>query len=565
MKKKLLFLVAALALFVPSVMAAEIVVDTDLASKVASASNGDTLKLTKDVEVSTTIAINKDLTLNLNGKNVTFLNSATNFEVKGGKLTVTGAGKIAEKVPYYAPIYVIGSANEADTDYSVVTIEKDVVLEGWTGIFIRETASNTAYGVKINFNGTINNKPDSDDDKGHGIYINGNIKHVKNAPVITIGDNAVINSQGTGIYAAGYAIWNIGKAKITGVECGLGIKSGVFNIDGVTVKATGEDTTPTAGYGNGINSSGAAIQIESNTGYVGNIELNIKSGTFTSEKGIAVYEYLDTKGSTPATDTAVKTIKIEGGNFTSVAKKPAMVLSDEFTKKYSQTGFITGGTFSSDVAVLLSNTYVSEKEGTNYVVKENKVLVTEDKNVTFESEKAIDSTNTLKVTKKEDEKVVKAVTDSYKENTKVKDTEVLVVYDINVVNANGGVVEMRNGKYTITVTLPSDKLDFDVYKVIYVDEEGNASEPLDAKIVDGKLVFTTTHLSTYAVVGYNNVEDKKNEVEEETSKTDTTEETKKEENPDTGDINLALIIGTILVGTLGVVVTSKKISAKVTR
>ena len=71
-------------------------------------------------------------------------------------------------------------------------------------------------------------------------------------------------------------------------------------------------------------------------------------------------------------------------------------------------------------------------------------------------------------------------------------------------------------------------------------------------VVDGKVVFTTSHLSTYGVVGYNNV-------------TETPTETKPEKNPTTSDINLALIISAIVISTIGVVITSKKISAKVTR
>ena len=510
MKKKLLFLVAAFALFVPSVMAAEIVVDTDLASKVASASDGDTLKLTKDVEVSATIAINKDLTLNLNGKNVTFLNSKTNFEVKGGKLTVTGAGKIVEKVPYYAPIYIIGSTNEADTDYSVVTIGKDVVLEGWAGIFVRETASNTAYGVKVTFNGTINNKPDGDD-KGHGIYINGNIQHTKNAPVINIGDTAVINSQGTGIYAAGYAIWNIGKAKISGVECGLGIKSGVFNIDGATITATGEDTTPTAGYSNGINPSGAAIQIEANKAYAGKIELNIKSGTFTSEKGIAVYEYLDTNSSTPATDTAVKTIAIEGGKFTSAANKPVMALSDEFVEAHTATEFIEDGTFKSGD----KDTIVGTVDGDFLPVEET---------VQLTAYLYVDGVKTA-----EDVIYVK------------KGTALGEGFETSFKGAIEDVGYIYNGTFT--------------------DEKLKNKFDFKAELEEDSVIY----MSTSTVKEEEPKEEPEEEKKDETPKTDVKEETKKEENPKTGDLNLVLIIGTILVGTLGVVVTSKKISAKVTR
>ena len=346
MKKKMLFAMAtivAFILFVPSVMATE--VTTDLAAAVSAANDGDTLTLTEDVEVTSVITIDKELTLDLAGFDVLFKNNSY-LLVEGGNLTVTGEGTMAEETPYYAPIVVKGSTVETATDYSVVNVGEGVTLEGWSGLFIKQSSSNTAYGVDVTIDGTIVAKTDGSS-TGIGVYINGNIQHTTNAPVITLGSTADITSDGPGIYAAGYAVWNINGATISGVEAGLGIKSGEFNITDAIVTATGEDKTPTAGYGNGINPSGAAIQIESNKGYAGNIELNIEGGTFTSEKGIAIYEYLDDKSSNPATETAVSSIVLSGGEFTSAEGKPVMALSEEFVDEHTETEFIEGGVYKS--------------------------------------------------------------------------------------------------------------------------------------------------------------------------------------------------------------------------
>lgn len=113
-------------------------------------------------------------------------------------------------------------------------------------------------------------------------------------------------------------------------------------------------------------------------------------------------------------------------------------------------------------------------------------------------------------------------------------------------------LELEDGKFTIAIAIPESEQKYDAYKVVYFDEKGKLVETLEAKLVDGKVVFTTSHLSTYGVVGYNNV-------------TETPTETKPEKNPGTADINLALIIGAIVISAAGVVITSKKISAKVTR
>lgn len=52
MKKKLLFLMAAFALFVPNVMAAtkEVATDEELIKAFSEAATGDTIKLTADIE-----------------------------------------------------------------------------------------------------------------------------------------------------------------------------------------------------------------------------------------------------------------------------------------------------------------------------------------------------------------------------------------------------------------------------------------------------------------------------------------------------------------------------------
>lgn len=535
MKKKLLFLVAALALFVPSVMAAEV---TDVASLKSCLSDGGDCKVTKEVDASEEdrITITKDVNLDLNGKTLKVL-----LEVKGSTLTITSSttgGKLVGNTKGF------GSAIEVNGTNSKL-------------VFNSGTLNNdNGYGVACLYDGTA--------------IVNGGEISTRSAALNGNGTQGKMNLEvngGTLTAAKGASIYmpNQGSLKVTNgtLNGGISVRMGTITISGGTINAANvvDDMKEEYTSENIWIPDAFAVLGGSGGGYVGvdNNDLNvtITGGTFNVENklGSAIVVYDLGKGEQKINVT------ITGGKFVTNSndRKAYDVLTlKDLGVTEPKTGYgvktnkvtttITGGTFSSDVAKLLSNTYVTEKEGTNYVVKENKVLSTEDKNVTFESEEAIDSTYTLQVTEKEDEKVEKTVTDLYEENTKVKDTEVVVIYDINVMK-DKEVVKMENGKYTITVTLPKDKLGFEVYKVIYVNEEGKASETLDAKVADGKLVFTTTHLSTYAVVGYNNVE----------------EEEKKEENPETGDLNLVLIALVISLGTVGVVVTSKKISAKVTR
>ena len=103
---------------------------------------------------------------------------------------------------------------------------------------------------------------------------------------------------------------------------------------------------------------------------------------------------------------------------------------------------------------------------------------------------------------------------------------------------------MENGKFTIAISIPESDQKYDTYKVVYFDESGKLVETLDAKLENGKVVFTTTHLSTYGIIGYNNVETN---------------------NPNTSDMNLALILTILGLASVGAVLVSRKKLAKANR
>ena len=95
---------------------------------------------------------------------------------------------------------------------------------------------------------------------------------------------------------------------------------------------------------------------------------------------------------------------------------------------------------------------------------------------------------------------------------------------------------MKNGKFTISIALEDNDKKYDNYKVVYIDNQGNISETLDAKLVDGKIVFETTHLSVYGVIGYNNA----------------TVQTTPATNPNTGDnLSMIIILGGLSLLTIG--------------
>lgn len=363
-----------------------------------------TITLLNNVTLPSTLIVSdgRDITLNMNGHTISKDYSV--IMVEYGSLNVTGTGTIQETVEDgYGAINIKGSQNVGDTNYTTVTVGPNVTLRAWAGLFITPYAAGTphAYGVTVNFNGTIYTPAqDNHTVAGHGIYINGQIQDTTNYPVINIGSTAKINARlGGGVYAAGYAEWTIADgASITGEEYGIGIKAGKLNINGGTIRCTGENTAPTEGYSNGINGSGAAIQIESNNDYAGNIDINITGGTITSDNGYSVYEYLDSGSS----DTKVTDFDISGGYFDG-----GMMISSQLAAAITAgCPSIIGGYFTTDPSVYVADGYVATTttvSGYNYevVAKENSdvevaatsVPVTGPENPTQEETAAVDALN----------------------------------------------------------------------------------------------------------------------------------------------------------------------------
>ena len=312
-----------------------------------------TIKLDKNLELTDVIDLAGNITIDLNGHDIVQKTTGKNvFNIQGGNINITGTGKIISHSSATNAIRILGSANRADKDYTVVTIGKDVTVEsnGYAA-FISHLGDYRAYGVEVNIYGTL---------KGgyNGFFINGMIQDVEeegnfnNFPVVNVYDGASIE----GIYAAGYATWNIGAAVIEDLEYGLGIKAGKFVIDGATINAKGEKVEP-SGNGNGMNGTGSAIQFETNKDYADNIEVLIKNANVSSTNGYAILEYLG--------QTDILDLEIQNGIFKSANGLDVIKVSDSF----ELTGFITGGTYSNDIkADYLAKDYVSRKVNETYVV-----------------------------------------------------------------------------------------------------------------------------------------------------------------------------------------------------
>lgn len=137
--------------------------------------------------------------------------------------------------------------------------------------------------------------------------------------------------------------------------------------------------------------------------------------------------------------------------------------------------------------------YVEEnkKEETSEV-KQNNVLQTE--NVIFISEENVDEKYQLKEEDLKEKEVAEKV------NEKLDDKDLISLYDVSVYNGKQEVV-MKDGKYTIKIKLDENSVNYSNYQIIYVDDDGEIEEYIDGYVEDGYIVFETTHLSHYGIIG----------------------------------------------------------------
>lgn len=359
--KKLIFTFMFAVLLMPVLNAASVNVNTEEELLNAVKSDGtivlnDNITLTKALEVK-----GNNVIIDLNGKTITIQNGYNGyFDLFKGKLEFTGKGTIKDvrvKERVAATIWVEGSTDVNDKDFSVLTIGKDVTIDTtqW-GLAVSDT-DGKAYGLTVNFNGKIVSSAVN----GGGITVFGNVKNIgnglTNAPVINLSNTASVKAVGdAALYAAGVGIWYIDGGTYEGLST-IGAKSGKFVINNGMFIATGVPKTGEL-YGNGIISTGSVIQIENNKGYAGNIEITVNGGTFKSEKGLSIYHYPpNEEGET----NALKSLIINGGTFTGDVK---MVEGDNVS--------VTNGTFSTKtLESYIPNTYTMVKKSENEYVVSN--------------------------------------------------------------------------------------------------------------------------------------------------------------------------------------------------
>ncbi len=338
---------------------------TSLTAAMNDALDGETVTLLADStrNKKVTISDGRKLILDMNGFDAGFaLNQ--NISIYQGNLNIIGSGKLYEEQPYFAPVLLYGSNDPADSEYTTITVGKNVTLEGWSGLFIDKLSANSnganAFGLVANVYGTLKSVKDIYGYGGHALYINGTISATEgNVPQIVL-DSATLDTElGNGMYLAGYAETTIDDSVIDSSSensTGIEIRAGKLTINGNTTVKGGTGKTDIAPNGNGSTTNNVALAVVQHTTKLP-ISVTVNNGTLVG--GAALFEQNAQNNDEDA--IAKITLAVAGGSFS------GQVYSE------NKSGFITGGYFTSDPTDYVASGYavdVSNKAGYTYKVIE---------------------------------------------------------------------------------------------------------------------------------------------------------------------------------------------------
>ena len=356
--------------FASGALAADVATSADLAKALIA---GGEIKLTGDITTTGLFSVQKDAMIDLNGHKITrerdVVGATPVFYVTEGTLAVddtVGGGEIvsknnagtAEAIRVYAgdaskkPNAILNKVKLSSDGFGVVimgnseageTAEKVSFL---ASVIINSSAEvyGTSTGVLLEGKGaTLEVNGATIKSEAFAISGNGTWKGDKNkgGTSITITSGKIESEKDLAIYHPQDGILNISGGTITGTD-GIQLKAGgaaITNVSGGTIKATGDFVEALTDSSNGSVATGSAISLIGNSGYAGNISLNISGAgvEIISEKGYAVRQEI-TKGEA----SQVSSVKISAG--TIKGAEGALYFGNYDKDTYS----LTGGSYSSD-------------------------------------------------------------------------------------------------------------------------------------------------------------------------------------------------------------------------
>lgn len=334
---------------------------------------GSTVILLKDCsETGRAPEITKNVTLDLNGKNLTFSYITVS---KGGNLTIKDSGNG-------------GTYNGTSANYSVY-VKRGGIFNLESGTLTNSSTNPKTQNVVVRVEGgtaatpvasTANIKGGKIETKGTPVFVfdPGATVNVSGGELVgsglaCIAGNGTKGQGGTTINVSGGTL-TANAADKTSAACGiyhpnegtLNITGGTINVaDGVGVLMRGGEMTMTGGE---INATGDATR----TGSVG--DTNQKIGV----SGVI----FDRDANYPA--VATTSIKIDGEAKVNGAKAAVELINDNNVADAKSAFKLKGGTYSSDVSALLDENSVAEEKDGVYVVTTYYAQVGETKYATLQ-------------------------------------------------------------------------------------------------------------------------------------------------------------------------------------
>lgn len=463
---------------------------------------GSTVVLLKDCsESGRAPEVTKNVTLDLNGKNLTFSYLTAS---KGGNLTIKDSG-------------TGGTYNGTGANYSVYVKQGGIFnLESGT-LTNSSTASGTSNVVVRVEGGTATTPAASTANIKGGKVVS------KGTPVFVRDPGATVNVSGGDLVGSGLACIagngtkgqggttiNISGGTLTAnpyddtsAACGIyHPNEGTLTITGGTINATngvgvlmrGGEMTMTGGE---IKATGDATR----TGSVG--DTNQKIGV----SGVI----FDRDANYPA--VATTSIKIDGEAKVSGAKAAVELINDNNVADAKSAFKLQGGTYSSDITALLDENSKAEKQGENYVVTTYYAQVGETKYATLQ--KAVDA-----ATAGQTVTVINDVDMTSGKNITVKEGQDIVL-DMNGHSIKGSNADYKNIHVFGKLTLKDSKENStgkiyseDPYKsgvdkaLIYVDnngafvmESGHINTVLPNSVKNGQFAIGSFENSTVTING----------------------------------------------------------------
>ena len=281
------------------------------------ASDADSFKVTllSDAEGSTFTPSN-DVILDLKEFNLS-LSRSDALVIDGFSVEITGTGTLS-----LSTLSIFGSDDPNAKNFSTLKIDQGVTVNVTNAVIIGEADRPHGYGVVVDVEGKI------DASAAQGITVNGNVKDISgNTPVINVNGEIAAANDDYGIFAAGYATWNI-YGKVSG-GTGIEIRAGEVNVyKGAVISSTASSFTEEKNP-KGPTMIGAGIAVSQHTSNLP-IDLNIEGGAISGPYALYEKDLEDSIG----TDSI--SMEVTGGKFTGTT---ASVFSTNVKD------FLSGGSF----------------------------------------------------------------------------------------------------------------------------------------------------------------------------------------------------------------------------